>query len=1207
MHFLFLKNSPKKMEQPSIKNEIEVGQVEVVGDGNKGREGKSFIWRSIYGYFSEMGLLPHQIDSYNNFIQHSAQMVIDANKELIIEEKDYKYVLTFGNLFFADPTYTINEITQPVYPTQCVIYNIGYMSKVFIDIKIKTPEGNINNYEKVELGDIPVMVMSCLCNLKKIFGDKIKMARYNEDFYDNGGYFIVKSKNADDENKNSQRKILVGQERQAFNKIYIFTKKKKPKYSIYSEIRSCTGNGMHSTTTTIGYLEKTDFLEVMLPWIDMSPIPLGIVFRALGVKDYEEIFFLIFGKGWKEEKRAVEMVVKTLEYTHEYLTRESALLYIGKKGKKFSKTEDDYDMPQEVKTDAISYAKHLLKFELFPHLTNQSLKTKKFFLGYMVKTLIHTILGKYRVSDRDHCKNRRDESVDALLTRQFHSAIRRIRVDLASHTGTSLQKGNKTINILSWLKTSILTNYMTSAIVSNNWGAKGVNNKSIAQVYEQFNYNSSFSSARKLVIPMRSEGGKILAPRDVHGSHWGNKCPSESPEGKSCGLVTNLALFAKITIGTDPSPIVDIISTFDCFIDVKFIDKKQSFSDATKVFVNGDWIGFTSDPYYIVNILRKLRRNLDIHVETSVSFNPFYNQVLIYTEGGRFTRPLFIVENNELLFIKFKERIKQSLEPGQHISFNALLENGIAEFIDQEEMENCVMAGFAEELEKNDKKYTHVEFHPCLIYGVGAQTVPFGHHNQSPRISYQAGMNKQAIGIPFTNYRQNLKGSIHVLSYTQKQLAASRTSKIIGMNTMPTGQNAITLVNSSEFNEEDSLELGQGPIDRGFMRSVKITVFYLEARLGETFKIPNEIECKTKLKGDPSKLTKKGVVGKGTKVKEGDYLIGKVLKKTVEKDGFTQTIHIDKSIKYDHMCPGTVDGIMHGINGEGYEFYKVSVAETRTPRVGDKYSSNYGQKGVISSCNRQEDMPFSARDGTSPDIIINSLAFPSRMTIGMLLEMLTTKILCSTYKQLHKVPVRKFLEKMRIDKESGGVEKEDTIDATCFEMVDLMGLISKAAISLGFQSFGDEMMIDGKTGEPFKGLMFVGPVYYQKLKHMVVDKVHFRSRGGRTGMYRQPNEGRAQGGGIRAGVMERDCLLGQGVARLTSDRLVDNSDKYHMFVCDICGLVPTSNIKNNKPEQCTICGSNKFTRIKIPYAAKLVMQELMGMNIVPRLVPTKRE
>lgn len=1161
---------------------------------------KSLIWRSIYGYFDENSLLSHQIESYNNFIQHSAQMVIGANREIVIKSEDrIEYTLIFGNLFFSNPSYSINEITQRVYPTQCILYNIGYMSKIFIDITIRKSDDSEETYKRVEFGEIPVMVLSCLCNLRQIYGNRERMAKYNEDFYDSGGYFIVKSKTAEDENKNSQRKILVGQEQQAFNRIYIFSKKKKPCYSLYSEIRSCSDNGMHSTTTSVGFSKERVF-EVLLPWIDVSAIPLGVVFMALGILNYSKMCDIVLGKKSKDDREALELLNRTFEFSYdEVKTQREALLYIGKRGKKIAKTDT---ISQEVKRDTEKYAVHLLSYELFPHLSNNNLEIKTYFLGYMVKQLIFTVLKRRKPDDRDHTKNRRDKSVDALLTQQFHSAFRRVRTDIIPHIENAIQKGNKSVNILSWIKTSIITNYMTSAIVSNNWGAKGVNNKSISQLLEQFNFNSSFSSARKLVIPMKSEGGKVLAPRDVHGAHFCIKCPAESPEGKRCGLITNLSLAAKITIGTDPKPIKEILTYLDQFIPNKFIDRDPSFIDKTKVLVNGDWIGFTKEPHIIIYTLRKMRRRLDIHCETSITYSKLKNEIIILTESGRFIHPVFIVEKGELLFLNFIKKIKEHAEPGHKINFNSLLENGIVEMIDQEEMENCIVACSPTELQSS-KRYTHMELHPSLMYGVGAQTVPFAHHNQSPRIAYQAGMNKQAIGIPFTNYRQNLKGSFHVLNYLQKPLVMSRTNRIIKTDLMPSGQNAITLVNSEEFNEEDSLSMNGASIQRGFMMSTRYTTYYLEARLNETLKKPI---CQ-KLRGSTAKLTERGVPKKGTLIVNGDILIGKVQKQTKKIHEKIQSVHVDKSIVYEGTLPVIVDGIMWGINGEGYEFYKVSVAETRTPMTGDKYSSSYGQKGLISMIYNQVDLPFSSRDGTTPDIVINSLAFPSRMTIGMLLEMLTGKLLCSTFNKLHEVSVTDYLKDMRIDIESGGTTRYDTIDATAFEKVDLMGLIREASKSLGFGSFGDETMISGTTGEPFKGWMFIGPVYYQKLKHMAIDKVHFRSRGPKTGMYRQPVEGRAQGGGIRAGVMERDCLLGQGVARFTNDRLIDNSDKFFMFVCDICGLVPRSNIVNGKPEFCTVCKGDRFTYIKVPYASKLFMQELMGMNIVPRLIPLKRD
>lgn len=270
---------------------------------------------------------------------------------------------------------------------------------------------------------------------------------------------------------------------------------------------------------------------------------------------------------------------------------------------------------------------------------------------------------------------------------------------------------------------------------------------------------------------------------------------------------------------------------------------------------------------------------------------------------------------------------------------------------------------------------------------------------------------------------------------------------------------------------------------------------------------------------------------------------------------------------------GVIDTVMLSSNSRGNKFAKVKVRSVRIPQIGDKFASRHGQKGTIGITYRTEDMPFSSL-GIFPDIIMNPHAVPSRMTIGHLVECLTGKV--------------------------AAIEGGEG-DATPFSKITVQE-ISQKLHNLGYEKYGNEMLYNGHNGRMLKSKIFIGPTYYQRLKHMVEDKIHARSRGPLTMITRQPTEGRSRDGGLRFGEMERDCMISHGSAKMLKERLFEESDAYRVHVCDNCGLCCIADINKNAYE-CTVCNSKtNISQIYLPYACKLLFQELMTMAIYPKLV-----
>mmetsp|Transcript_4948 Transcript_4948/g.16527 ORF Transcript_4948/g.16527 Transcript_4948/m.16527 type:complete len:447 (-) Transcript_4948:234-1574(-) len=445
-------------------------------------------------------------------------------------------------------------------------------------------------------------------------------------------------------------------------------------------------------------------------------------------------------------------------------------------------------------------------------------------------------------------------------------------------------------------------------------------------------------------------------------------------------------------------------------------------------------------------------------------------------------------------------------------------------------------------------------------------------------------MGKQAMGVYITNYQTRMDTMANVLYYPQKPLACTHAMQHLHFRELPSGINAIVAIACySGYNQEDSVIMNQSAIDRGFFRSVFYRSYKDELHAvtfdgREAFERPKRDECMGMKLANYDKIDADGLPAPGQRVSGGDVLIGKTtpLERSEEDLDPTQArfSRRDVSTKMREAESGIVDQTMVTTNEKGLSFVKVRVRSVRIPQIGDKFASRHGQKGTIGITYRQEDMPFSA-EGITPDIIVNPHAIPSRMTIGHLIECLLSKVAALTGQEGDATPFCK----VTVDEISAELERR------------------------GYQCRAFERMYNGHTGRRQQAYIFLGPTYYQRLKHMVDDKIHARARGPVTNLTRQPVEGRAKYGGLRFGEMERDCMISHGVAAMLKERLFDQSDKFRVHVCERCGLMSIANLRKQS-FRCRVheCASAETCQIFMPYACKLLFQELMAMQIAPRMV-----
>ena len=748
---------------------------------------------------------------------------------------------------------------------------------------------------------------------------------------------------------------------------------------------------------------------------------------------------------------------------------------------------------------------------LVPHMKPEK---KALFLICMIQELMAVATGKLEPTDRDSLSNQRIETSSSLMSTLFLHLMIKLCNDIrlqCQKTLPKLKRGITDDKIRTWIsRSNAITDGFQYSLATGNWNTTFVDRqqrKGVAQALQRLTYISTMSQLRRVSSSMEKTQ-KLPKPRYLHGSHFGRFCPAETPEGAPCGLENQLTVQSYISLEREPQAIRRIIQQY-------LLEPTVENMGNTKVFLNGVYEGSTIEGKRLVETVRYTRRTGQFAKDISVSFQPWRNAIHISTTAGRVCRPLLIVQDGKCVYETLNE-------PG-NMSFNQLLCEGAIEYLDCEEEDTMFVSFFVKDL---TQKHTHCEISNAMMNGLCAATIPFSDRNPGTRNTYQCAMAKQAQGVNVSNFQTRMDTTTNILHYGQRPLVSTGLANEYGVHDLPTGTNAIVAIMSMGYNQEDSIIVNQSALDRGFARAdtYKTIRDSLSGKDQSVFKRPS----KKKRVGKYSLLEQDGLLRPGVKVKPGDCIIGKVS----QNEDNSQLSHIK----------GTIDDVLMYQERNGDRAVKVRVRQSRIPVVGDKFSSRHGQKGTVGMLYTQEDMPFTM-DGIVPDIIINPHAIPSRMTVAHLIECLTGKI---------------------------GALKGTFEDASPFngrKVDDLMNELKEA----GFNSKGNEILISGITGKMIKSQIFMGPTFYQRLKHMVDDKVHARGRGKRNALTNQPNGGRKSEGGLRVGEMEKDALNSHGVPYVINERMCVSSDAYKM------------NINGKK--------------VVVPYASKLLWQELQSMNI----------
>jgi len=1144
----------------------------------------SNVRRVIDGMFSNEKnlLIKHQLNSFNNFMSDTISTIIKQYNPITLygsfDEEIGKYkheiYISFGDICCHPPMNFENDGSMlQMSPEQARLRNLTYSSNIHVNIEIETVTNSGDIFENREvdkkhiknvlIGKIPIMVGSNYCNHRK---------SKQENYDDIGGYFVI----------SGSEKVIISQERQAENKSFCFKNNSvsSTKFSHVCEVKSQSNVGfMPAKPVSVKYSTKSNnagnhFIHVSFQGCKKD-IPLAIIFKALDIESDKLVCNNVFGLKSKSYRKEFENYLKaSLEEVSGYTTP-MALEFITKHITIPTRIRNHGILTQDKR---IQYTRRALKNDFLPHLNTN--KEKALYLGHMTLKLIKFVKGIIQEDDRDSFENKRVDTPGVMLGNLFRQSFTKLIKDATSIINREINYGSWKItnqfhniitenNIYKIFKSNIIESNLKYSLATGNWGVKNATVKvGVAQVLQRLSYFGTLSHLRRFNTPI-DKTTKMTKPRKLHPSTYGYICPAETPEGAACGLVKNMALACEITTDSLISSIEDRINTCDGFIRTIDIDIRIDYSDYCYVNINGRLIGLCVDMIDMKNVLIGLRRDGFINMFTGIVAD-YANEIIdIYTKSGRLSKPVFVVKNMHKI---------STIDYTIQNYWKKLIQENVIEYL---EVQENATAYICEDSRIVNLKYTHSEIDPSLLLGVLASNIVFCNHNQSPRNCYQSAMGKQAMSVYNTNYRNRMDTISNVIWYPTKALVETHNSKYMNFNT-PNGTTVIIAIASDKgFNQEDSLIFNKSAIERGLFRSSFFRTYHVEEKKNqstgeeENFAKPNPNNTLQLRHCSYDAIDEKtGFPKIGARVCGGDAIIGKIVpvhnkKKNSNASSFDKEFR-DNSTYTRNNEGGVIDTTYVSRNAEGYVFCKTKIRSERIPEMGDKFSSRHGQKGTIGFIYNACDMPYTS-NGVIPDIIMNPHAIPSRMTCAQLLESLFG-VLCA--------------------------ETGTCGDGSPFNGISV-DLISKNLDKMGFDKFGESKLYSGESGREYPTNIFMGPTFYQRLKHMVDDKMHARATGPVVQITRQPTEGRSRSGGLRVGEMERDVFIAHGAMGALKEKFMELSDKYTVYTNDsgvMCAVNPDKNLIKSFSKK-----STKIHEHRIPYAMKLFLQEIATLGISCRL------
>ena len=1162
----------------------------------------------------------HHIDSYGQFVQQDMTSIIRSQNPILIlkelNEKtgEYKYRVEIfiggenGNAIeIGTPTISLQDTNEVrvLYPNEARLRNLTYCSTVYADITVKITYTNdagvvselpVEPFLKWPLFKLPIMLHSRYCILHNKPKEFLREA--GECPYDNGGYFIV----------DGAEKVLITRQEQAFNTLYI-TPQNDPKVAVFASI-SClsaeTRQVKRVAFALMRHVEKEGFtahatIQVSLPFV-RKPVPLFLLFRALGFQSDEEIIKMIFPDFESPEAKLLlnklhPCIIDSFPFMNTY----TAIQYIKTLTKGFSE----------------AHVLDIIRNQLFIHMPNDT-HSQALYLGDCVRKILRVSEGYDSKTDRDDTRNQRCLTSGFLVQELFNNSYKLwikafvLEIGKEYNYNPNLYKDENFKNIFqpgndTRIFKGGLLNDMIMKGFKGKWGTGlGEEKSGVLQAMSRLSYVDFMSHCRRVILDFDT-GMKLTGPRKLHTSQYGYFCTSETPTGASIGITKNLTIMAAISTSSKTEKLFKWLRTTGRVYAPEDMTVEQRIV-FVPVYVNGGMFGYTAKPDLLTHVLQLLKRSGCLPYSVSISFSIRDRKVYVYMDAGRPMRPLIWLIRAELPIRKltefktWKELVMGTLradvtlessdfhDPQEGLALEDYPKflapyTGAIEYIDPYEQNECFIV--------NNPTYitpeaTHMEVHPSTIMSMMTSLIPFAPHNQSPRNQLSCSQSKQGLSIYATNWRNRFDNTAHVLCYGEMPMTRTLYNHYLGEGRMAYGMNCILAIACwSGYNQEDGIVMNYDAVHRGMFRSMAFRSYEafeeddekasIQVRFGNPKLIGNWKELRPGV--DYSKLDDRGIIKEGEYVDENTAIVGAYMMST------TGGQMKDASTTPQVWTRGRVERVAVMVNNKGHRLVKIRVVQDRIPELGDKFSNRHGQKGTIGALLRGHDMPRTI-SGIVPDMIMNPHAIPSRMTIAQNLEQLMgkTAALSGTIGD-----GTSFMNDGSPQESIGGILEE-----------------------IGFEKYGNEVMYNGATGEQIPATIFIGPVYGMRLKHMVEDKWQARGQGRKETRTHQPTGGRGAQGGLKIGEMDRDAIIAHAGMSFVKESFMERSDGAKMPMCVACGMIPIYNPKLNI-SICPMCDGpvrysgdtvnnleilpplgrpkSKIVQVEMPFSTKLLTQE----------------
>ena len=1060
-------------------------------------------------YLEQHSLVESNIRSFNDFIQNRMQQIVEEVNETIDREE---VEITLRKIRIGKPdVIEADGSTNPITPTEARLRSLTYSAPIFVELNVKY--GEQSDSGEVEIGRIPVMVRSSICNT---FGmNKEELIANYIDPLDPGGYFIV----------NGNERVMVMAEDLASNQPFLEEGRQGLMLRLFSQ-RGTYRIPTSVTETSEGIIEVT--------FSRFKNIPAIVLLKANGMIKEADIAKHI----GKEDD---SIIVNLYEFAS-IQSPDDALLHIAEKSN-----------IQGTKKEILDRTKQRIDNFLLPHigLGKAAREEKAITLCKLVKQFINAKYNDNLRTDKDHYANKRVKLTGDLLADLFRVNLSILIRDI-QYSLQKVMKRKKFYSIKTVAKSTLFTQRVESAIATGSWIGERTG---VTQNLQKTNYLDMLSQLQRVSSMLPDEQENFMA-RTLHPTHYGRFCPTETPEGTEIGLRKNLAILSRVSTAVQ--------------FDEKEAIKKFEILGLNKengrdIFFNGRFIGFALKSEEFVQNIREARRKGEFPPELSVRSLSEAGAIIISTEIGRVLRPLIIVKNGASML---KDEHLVLLEEGK-INWSDLVKEGVIEYLDAAEEEDAFVSLTPEEI---TDKHTHLEIDSIDVFGLITSLVPYANHDQSSRLNRGSKTLKQSLGIYAANYLTRLDTDVSILHYPQHPLVKSFIYDTLEV--YPSGQNLVVAILPYEgYNVEDAVVLNKGSVDRGMGRSTyfrpyKATELQYTGGLKDEILVPDKDIAGYRTEASYKFLEDDGIAYPEADVNSGDVVIGKVTPPKFLSEAKDISIQAKKeaSTVIRQEEKGIVDAVFVTADGDGNKIAQVRIRDSRIPEIGDKFSTPHGQKGVIGMLADSRDVPFTVR-GIKPDLIFNPHGIPSRMTVGYLIELLAGKTAAVTGK---------------------------IIDGTPFSGTPVEQLEASLK-EFGFRYDGKETMYDGVTGKKLDVKIYIGTIYYLKLKYMVSNKIHARASGKVALLTRQPTEGRARGGALRLGEMEQQALVAHGASLLLKERY--DSDKTTLYISTQSGYFAIKDRIRNKTYD-PITGSTDVEPVEVSYAFKLLVDELLAMHIL---------